>query len=107
PSGLNNDDLNPQVTWGAQDPSLRGATFGNDTLTLEDDAVTYSLVVVGRGDFNRDGKADLALFGDVEGKQSSYYRTQYVVITRCQGTGLIRVVSSVNRPFVLNQLPCN
>ncbi len=105
--GERNQATNSTLGWAATAVGLHGTELTAETLKAEDDSASYSLQLIGRGDFNGDSVADIAIFGQVRAKKGSYERNDYYILTRCGTSGLMSRVSAPSKPFAIGGALCH
>lgn len=106
-TGIEGRELsNASVSWADTIPGSKLTTIDRDTVVIEDDTYLYGLKILAWGDLNEDTFEDLAVAGEIGIKGATYFHTQYFVLTRCQGRGLLRTVTARLRPYGLGSARC-
>ena len=97
----------PSRGWSEVTEGLHGTELTADLLSAEDSTGTYTLQIVGRGDFNGDGIADWAVVGGIHATGGSYRESRYMILTRCQASGILRVLTASEGGFALTGSSCS
>lgn len=88
----------PELGWAGL-PDVRWVDHTIDTLSVEDDEQIYTVVIVGRADFNGDTVEDLAIAGFSRLKEGSFRQNEYYVLTQCEPNARLRIISAAEPPF--------
>jgi hypothetical protein len=92
-------------SWKQFDPSLKIKKISGDLLLAEDNDFVYSLQILARGDFNRDGVEDLAVYGTTQGKHSTWAHAGYFIVSPSTNGKLTRLTHG-SAPYRLKaQIP--
>ena len=97
----------PSLGWSEVADGLHGTDLRADSLSAEDSTGAYTLQIVGRGDFNGDDIADWAVIGDIHATGGSYQESRYMILTRCQASGILRVLTGPQAGFPLVDSSCS
>ena len=80
-------------SWKQYDPTLKIDKIQGDLLLAEDQDEAYSLEILARGDFNGEGTEDIAVYGTIQGKHSTYSHVVYLILSPASNGKLVRLTS--------------
>jgi hypothetical protein len=78
-------------SWKQFDPSLKLRRFDVDSLNAEDKDTAYFLTIRARGDFTGDGIEQIAVFASANGRHSTWYHAEYLILSPAKDGPLVRV----------------
>jgi hypothetical protein len=87
-------------SWRQFNPALKVTKADRDQLFAGDPEYAYSLEILARADFNGDGAADIAVFGCVQGKHSTWSPCEYFIFSLAKTGKLVRLTQS-RAPYLL------
>lgn len=92
-------------SWKQFDPTLAIDRIQGDWLYAEDEDEAYSIRILARADFNGDGADDVAVFGAVTGKHSTYKDAVYMILSPLGNGKLVPLTSDIPPYRMKVQLP--
>jgi hypothetical protein len=81
-------------SWKQFNPTLKLTRIDVDSLNAEDDDTAYFLTLRARGDFTGDGVEQIAVFASANGKHSSWFHAEYLILSPTSHGTLVRVTES-------------
>jgi hypothetical protein len=91
-------------SWKQFDPDLKVTRFDSDSLNAEDKDTAYFLTIRAWGDFTGDGVEQMAVFASANGKHSTWFRAEYLILSPTSHGTLVRVTDG-RAPYGVKKTP--